>query len=111
MADIVYTRSFLKSLRSQEDYNRYQQDLERILKDVRRGIIEMASDTNNTTFYYNTADQTRTNPKEISYIQKVCMDAVSRLREVFIDVSIDYKICKCNITGRVLNEGIYADWS
>ena len=42
---------------------------------------------------------------------KIIMDTINRLKEKFIDVSIEYKSQKDLRTGREFNHGIYIDWS
>lgn len=103
--DIRYSRNDLKSLKAEHEQNLYKQQLERFVREISNVIIQTARTTNNTSLIYST----QLIPEDIRF--NIINDSIIKLKEQFIDASIEYKSQKDLRAGREINRGIYIDWS
>ncbi len=104
----IYTRLNLQSLKEETDRKHQEEAINQLVSRIRNNIISIASTTNKTKYHYPIMLQLDNN-NDNKY--KIVMDAISRLKEQFIDVSIEYKSQKDILTNKEFNHGIYIDWS
>lgn len=106
-SQLIFSRNDLKSLKEKRDGEIYQQNIDRLVNSIKATIINIATTSTNTSYFYSAI--VPNNPDDIQF--KTIMDTISKLKEIFIDVSIEYKTQKDLRTGREFNQGIYIDWS
>jgi hypothetical protein len=102
-----YTRNELKSLKEETDRKNHEQNVEKFVIEIRNAIISTARTTNNTSYFKSIV--LPQDPEDVRY--KIIMDAIVKLKEQFIDLSIEYKFQTDIRSGKVFNHGIYIDWS
>ena len=83
-----------------------RQNVKRLVEQIRNGIIGTAA-TGKTSYF--TVGHRPANPEDRIY--KVIMTAIEELKCMFVDLDIKYDSQRCIRTGRIMNEGIYVDWS
>lgn len=102
----VFTKNDLKAMKAEAEYQQYLQNLNRQFTEIRGQILSLARSSDKTNHFIN-LHATLTDGKQKQYID----DLILKLKESFIDVSIEYKSQTCIRTGKELNKGIYIDWS
>jgi hypothetical protein len=107
MSDIIYTRSQLKTLKDENDRKIHENNVQQLVKLLTTNIITNATHNTVTSYVHSIVLPSNTEDKQY----KIVMEAIDRLKEKFIDVSIEYKSQKDLKTGREFNHGIYIDWS
>ncbi len=83
----------------------YQRNVNDYVTRIRGSILSIAQSSTKTTHYVRfilTDDEKH---------RKLLTDVIDKLKEEFIDVSIEHKSQIDIQTGKPLNEGIYIDWS
>ena len=98
---MIYTRETLKALKAERDKQIYDQAVEQFVQQISQSILATAQTTDKTQFVYS-----RGIPKS-----EIMTDAIEKLKERFVDVSIEYKFQTDIRTGREFNHGVYVDWS
>jgi non-canonical (house-cleaning) NTP pyrophosphatase len=98
---MIYTRETLKALKAERDRQIHDQAVEQFVQQISQSIIVTAQTTDKTEFVCS-----RPIPKS-----EIIADAIKRLQERFVDVSIEYKFQTDIRTGREFNHGVYVDWS
>lgn len=107
MSNIIYTRSELKSLKDETDRKIYEQAVESFVLDISNSILHIARSSNNTSYFKSIV--LSSNSEDKNY--KIVMGAIAKLKEQFVDLSIEYKFQTDIRTGKAFNQGIYIDWS
>jgi hypothetical protein len=101
----VYTRNKLKGMLDEIQKEQYQRNVNDYVTRIRGSILSIAQSSTKTTHYVRfilTDDEKH---------RKLLTDVIDKLKEEFIDVSIEHKSQIDIQTGKPLNEGIYIDWS
>jgi phage gp29-like protein len=105
LAQNIYTRNKLKGMLDEIQKEQYQKNLNDYVSRIRQAILNTACSSTKTTHYV------RFSLTDDEKHRKLLTDLIYKLKEEFIDVSIEYK-CQLDMqTGKPLNEGIYIDWS
>ena len=98
---MIYTREHLKGLKAERNKQIHDQAVEQFVQQISQSILVTAQTTDKTQFVYS-----RGIPNS-----EIMTDAIERLKERFVDMSIEYKFQTDIRTGREFNQGIYFDWS
>jgi hypothetical protein len=107
MSDIIYTRNELKALKEKTDRIIHENNVAQLVNQITNSILGVARSTTTTSYIYSVI--LPSNAEDNKY--KIVMDVINKLKEKFIDASIEYKSQKDLRTGREFNHGIYIDWS
>lgn len=107
MSDIIYTRNELKALKEETDRKNHENNVAQLVNQITGTILGMARSSTTTSYVYSVVVPSNTEDNKY----KIVMDAIVKLKEKFIDVSIEYKSQKDLRTGKEFNHGIYIDWS
>lgn len=107
MSNIIYTRNELKALKEETDRENHETNVVHLVNQIVSNVLIVARST--TTPSYIHSIRLPSNTEDNNY--KIIMDSINRLKDKFIDVSIQYKSQKDLKTGREFNHGIYIDWS
>ncbi len=103
-SQIIYTRSELKALKEETDRQIHLNCVHKLVVEITNSILSIAKSSNNTTYFKSIV--LSSNPEN-----KIVMDTIAKLKEQFIDVSIEYKSQTDLRTGKEFNQGIYIDWN
>lgn len=103
---LTYTRAQLQGMKKEREIEEDRQNVKRLVDQIRQGIIGTAS--NGKTSYFHSWHYP-TDPEDRNY--KVLMTAIEELKYIFIDAQIKFDSQRCIRTGRLMNQGIYVDWS
>lgn len=107
MSDIIYTRNHLKALKEETDRKNHENNVAQLVNQITGSIISIARSSTTTSYVYSIV--LPSNIEDNKY--KIVMDTIVKLKEKFIDVSIEYKSQTDLRSGREFNHGIYIDWS
>jgi hypothetical protein len=102
----IYTRDQLKGMKEEVERQQYLRNLNDYINRIRSAILSTARSSTQTNYFakYQVADG---DEKQMTFIK----DVIDKLKEEFIDVSIEYKSQTDIRTGKKFNEGLYIDWS
>lgn len=114
LSPMFYTRDDLKGLKAERDReiaerNRliHEQNVNLTVQEISQYIIKTAQTTDKTSTIY----PAKLPNDENSSTYRIMIDAIEKLKERFVDVSIEYKFQTDIRTGREFNHGVYIDWS
>jgi hypothetical protein len=128
----VFSREDLQRLREETLYKKWQENIDRIVQQIKKSILDTAINTENQTYFYSIPPvpepipeldmltMNRINCASASFIwsknpeetrTRLIEDIVSNLQKYFPGVSIVYKSQSCIKTKHDINHGIYIDWS
>jgi hypothetical protein len=96
----TYTRSQLKVLKAENDRLLYEREVDHLVHQLKSAIINTAT-TSEKTYYFRSLNINR-DESNSHYNYKIIKDCISRLKEIFIDLKIEFQ---------EHNQGIYIDWN
>jgi hypothetical protein len=103
----IYTRADLKNMKAERDRQIHDQAVEQFVQYISQNILQVAQATDKTQFVCSRIMPTTAGVNA----HKVMADSIEKLKELFVDVSIEYKFQTDIRTGREFNHGVYVDWS
>jgi hypothetical protein len=107
MSDIIYTRNILKSLKEENDRKIHENNVQQLVNQITNNVISKAAIGITTSYVYSI--MLPSNTEDSKY--KIIIDVIEKLKEKFIDISIEYKSQTDIKTGKEFNHGIYIDWT
>ena len=101
----IYTRAELKGMKENHDKEIHEQNVKQVVSMVSSYIIGSAKSTNDTSCVYDIGLLFNDGFRK----SEVLTEAIQKLKEIFIDLSIEH--CVKKDARSKYREGIYIDWS